>query len=73
MEDGEEVGGCMVVVVGSEWEVSRETLERRGGGMGGDGPTTSSPPVGFDCIKPSLKCLPAAARLHCDTGIDTCV
>ena len=41
--------------------------------MGGDGPTTSSPPVGFDCIKPSLKCLPAAARLHCDTGIDTCV
>ena len=28
MEDGEEVGGCMVVVVGSEWEVSRERLER---------------------------------------------
>ena len=55
MEDGEEVGGCMVVVVGSEWEVSRERLERGGGGMVGVGLTTSSPPVGFDCIKPSLK------------------
>ena len=29
MEDGEEVGGCMVAV-NSEWEVSRERLERGG-------------------------------------------
>ena len=58
---------------GGEWEVSRERWERGGGGMGGDGPATSSPPVGFDCIKLSLKDHPAAARLHCDRGIDTCV